>query len=157
VQHLHAFKAILASHLIDLCLTDIAASAFECCKVLWSFELWLFFSLFLILLIVKQGKRIRFFVRRPLRDCVPKIVKQAQPVSVTVWQRGKGCKRPILCGILNGDVHSSGWNLEKQIVVSLCWSLFAICFFLSLLSLKFSCLRSFWVSSQTYPHWLSNS
>jgi hypothetical protein len=66
--------------------------------------------------------------------CDPEIEKKAQPVSMTVRKRERA-ERPVLCGHLNGDIHSSEWKLEKQITISLRWSLFAICFFLTLLSL----------------------
>jgi hypothetical protein len=60
---------------------------------------------------------------------VPKIVKKAHSVYVTVWE-GKGWKRPILCGLLNEDINSLELNLRKQIArVFALITIFAICFF----------------------------
>jgi hypothetical protein len=69
----------------------------------------------------------------PCRVLVTQVVKKKHSNDLRDRLReGKGCNRPDICGILNGDKLEP--NLGKEIVVFICVDLHSICFppFLSL-------------------------
>jgi hypothetical protein len=146
-----AFKAIYTPHSIDLSLRDLVASAFECCKFLFSWFGFSFSPSLPIIIIVNWSKRLCFFVWRSLRDFV-------YPRSEENWiglhdrlREGKGWKRPVLSGHLNGDMCSLERILEKEIVVFFVLDhLLVICFFLSPLSCSLACDR-FHIKSSWLP------
>ena len=157
MQHLHAFKAIPAPRAIDLCLREIVASEFECWKVLWSFELWFFISLSHSLDCKVRQEALILCVEALAALGVPEIEKQAQPVSMTVWERERVERDSSFVDSATGTYTLWGgtlWNKSSCLCVDhSLW--FASLSPLSLIS-SLACYW-FWVGSQSYLHWLSNS
>jgi hypothetical protein len=115
VQHLHTFKAIPTPYLIDLCLRDIEASAFLCCKVLWSFELWLFsFSLITLFVVTMKQEASILCVDALAGLGVLEIGKKAQPVSVTVWERERVERDPFFVDSSTGTYTFRGGISENN-------------------------------------------
>jgi hypothetical protein len=85
---------------------------------------------FLILSIVKRGKRLRSLCGDPCQTwCLCDSEKNSSSLHDHV-REGKSWKRPVLCGLLNRDINSSELNCEKQVArVFVSIIIFVICFF----------------------------
>ena len=102
-----------------------------------------------ILIVVKWSKRLRSLCGGPCGTWCPREVKKDSISLHDHLRQGNGWKRPVLSGLLNGDIHSS--ELVKQIVmfIALIFTLwFASSSPLSLILLLVIDFISIWVGSQ---------
>jgi hypothetical protein len=137
-------------------LRDIATSAFESCRVLWSFELWLILTLSPILFVVNMKQEAPILCVEALAELgVPKIEKKAQLVFVVVCERERVERDASLVdpqwgvGSLEPDLRKKNRRV---------FALITICDFILPPSLSLVLLLAhFELDPKSYPHWLSNS